>query len=217
MGRLVNLFQRRLSESYNQMLTTMTGVRLSSDIGAITVHKELTVAHVPSLWIFIQRILDGFSESGRVGNASCATFSVWRVEGEAWVGEFYGASQLFWFWVVNILPRREYLAHGVCRNSFAALFPLEAPAVRIPWDHSTDREGKYWGLKFPLIWETCRRSLIWLSFKWCNCPSKPLKEKESWCECSLSQAIPGTVVWVCCSFPSPPRLFSLGLPQSEQV
>jgi len=65
------------------MLTTMTGVRLSSDIGAITVHKELTVAHVPSLWIFIQRILDGFSESGRVGNASCATFSVWRVEGEA--------------------------------------------------------------------------------------------------------------------------------------
>lgn len=65
------------------MFMITTGVRLSSDTGAITVHKELTVAHVPSLWTFIQRILNGFSESGRVGNASCATFSICRVEGEA--------------------------------------------------------------------------------------------------------------------------------------
>lgn len=65
------------------MLMIMAGVRLPSDTGATTVLKELTVAYVPSLWVFIQRILDGFSESERVGNASCATFSICRVEGEA--------------------------------------------------------------------------------------------------------------------------------------
>ena len=79
----MSLFQSRLSEGYNQLLVITAGVRLSFDTGALTVHKELTVAHVPSLWTFVQRILNGFSESGRVGNASCATFSICRVEGEA--------------------------------------------------------------------------------------------------------------------------------------
>lgn len=79
----MSLFQSGLSEGHNQMLVIMTGARLSSDAGAAPVHKELTAAHVPSLWTFIQRILNGFSESGRVGNASCATFSICGVEGEA--------------------------------------------------------------------------------------------------------------------------------------
>lgn len=135
-----------------------------------------------------------------MGNASCATFSICRVEGEAWVGEFYGASQLFWLWVVNILPRGEYLAHCVCRNSFAAVFALEAPDLIMCRDHSTAGKGRYRGLKLPLIWETWCRSLIW-----CKCPCKPLK--ESWCEYSLSQDTPGTDVCVCCSFLSPSRLF----------
>lgn len=112
------------------------------------VHKELMVAPVPSLWSFIQRILNGFSESQRVGNASCATFSICRVEGEAWVGEFYGLSQLFWFGAVNILPRGERLVHCVCRNSFADFFPWEALVLIIHWAHSTDRKWSEWELKF---------------------------------------------------------------------
>lgn len=118
--------------------------KVSSCAGATRVHKELMAAPVPSLWTFIQRILNGFPESQRVGNASCATFSICRVEGEAWVGEFYGSSQLFWFGVVNILPGEECLAHCVCRNSFADFFLLEALALIIHWDHSTDRKGRDW-------------------------------------------------------------------------
>lgn len=95
-------------------------------------------------------------------------------------------------------------------------FALDALALIIHWDHSTDRKGRCWARKFPLIWETCSRSLIWVSFK-CKSPSKPLKKKESGCEYSLSQDIPGTGVWDCFSFPSPPRLFSPDLPQCEQI
>lgn len=122
-GRLLWVYFRAGYQKDLIICSDKTWGMAASCAGATRVHKELMVAPVPSPWTFIQRTLNGFSESQRVGNASCATFSICRVEGEAWVGEFYGWSQLFWFGVVNILPTGECLAHCVHRNSFADFFP----------------------------------------------------------------------------------------------
>lgn len=80
---LGRLFWSRLSGGYKLALMITTGVRLLCEVSGITVHKELSVPHISSLWMFIKKIVIGLSESGRVGNASSATFSIGRVEGEA--------------------------------------------------------------------------------------------------------------------------------------
>lgn len=128
-GRLLWVYLRAGYQKDLIISSDKAWAKAFSCAGATRVHKELMLAPVPSLWTFIQRILNGFSESQRVGNASCATFSICRVEGEAWAGEFYGSSQLFWFGAVNILPRGECLAHCVCRNSFADVFPMGSSSL----------------------------------------------------------------------------------------
>lgn len=56
------------------MLMITTGGKLFCDAGGFTVHKELSGAHMSSVWTFIQRILDELSEIGRAGNACVCHF-----------------------------------------------------------------------------------------------------------------------------------------------
>lgn len=130
------------------------------------------------------------------------------------LGEFYGASQLFWFGVVNTPPRKIPCLLHLQEYTYIYFCNIYSTGSS-SYDNtlgSQNRHGRYWGLQLPLIQETWR-SLVWFSFK-CKCPSKPLKGKEPWCAYGVSQDIPGTIICVCFSFPSP-SFFSFPLAYLE--
>lgn len=107
---LGRLFWSRLSGGYNPVLMITTGVRLLCGVTGITVQKEVSVPHISSLWTFIKKkILSGLSESGGVGNASFATFSIGRVEGEAGAWGVLQCKSVILIWGCKYFPEENSL------------------------------------------------------------------------------------------------------------